>query len=190
MRRKVIASYVKRSLVRLPPIGAAPKTAANFGYPKDGLEVFVTNDMTLADGWYYGNALRRLLKASEVLKTGVNIAHDVEVLKEAGVPHVNGAIDIFPLWQYYVEKVQQLPKPTTCPGLKALCRQYLGIRIKPKFPSVCGRTAPLHIKTIKYGALDACASLEVFRFLHNQLSPAQKEEYRQIALAQLAHSRC
>ncbi|KAJ3037564.1 hypothetical protein HDV00_001609 [Rhizophlyctis rosea] len=198
-------AYSKYLVVSLPisdPNRAV--TPAQLGYERDGLDVPCTSDKVTADKWVretcihtaangvkgwrkqYGNTLRRMLKDVAVLKVGEGIDQDVERLRRAGV-EINGAVELRTLLDIYQR--EDPANATTTHRLKVVSHHYLGIAIKPDFTSVWGRTAPLDDISIEYAALDAFASLEVFRVVYNRVSVPGRAEWEQTARAHIAANR-
>ncbi|KAJ3042576.1 hypothetical protein HDV00_007110 [Rhizophlyctis rosea] len=136
----------------------------------------------------YPNAIRRLLATPKVVKIGNEIACDAQKLRQVGMTEINGILDIWTLVQLHEEdKGHNVPADNI--GLELMAKRYLGFRIKDGFSGNWGPDDALSDSAIQYAALDAFASLEVFRFLHNGLSAAAQRTYKQMARTQIAAAR-
>ncbi|KAJ3053106.1 Exonuclease 3'-5' domain-containing protein 2 [Rhizophlyctis rosea] len=141
--------------------------------------------------WRFGDAIRRLLNSPHVMKVGLGVWDDAMRLHAAGVQHLQGFLDLLPLVQIYEKYVNGVANAAD-DGLMEFAKRYLGIKIKNSRKagdSGWANVTPLSRRHIRYGCLDAFASLEVFRVLLARLTPAARARFNVIAAEMLRKHR-
>ncbi|KAJ3048022.1 hypothetical protein HK097_010960 [Rhizophlyctis rosea] len=138
----------------------------------------------------FPNAIRRVLACPDVKKVGKEVwSADGRKLHLAGVNHVRGFCDIAPLWVLYQQHVNNRNvREADCPGLEALAEEFLGWSIKVGHEGHWARHVVLEDREIEYAAMDAIASLEVWKELKRRLPPLAAEIHEHVTLMEMHHN--